>query len=212
MGLDLTVCMADWERLREIRVEDRIEAMDDAIWPLGPDDEYYISSGAAKGWLWPPGGEAAWCAEYRFFSVTRSYSWHRCAGAAWADMRPLAESSLREDLDCFLSGLIWEDDPDGGLTATDAGGFFPSVGDSVGGLWRRSTLFVCPPEAVPDKARAWERATSRIEELRGPFAAECEGWAGRPESFEGFAALIGEWGAVTAEAARRGWGLVGLPS
>ncbi|MEV6583268.1 hypothetical protein AB0M92_34495 [Streptomyces sp. NPDC051582] len=40
-----------------------------------------------------------------------------------------------------------------------------------------------------------------------PFAAECEGWAGRPDTFEDFTALLREWGDVTTEAARRGWGL-----
>ncbi|MFJ3830165.1 hypothetical protein ACIPWI_19650 [Streptomyces sp. NPDC090046] len=47
--------------------------------------------------------------------------------------------------------------------------------------------------------------------MRGRFAAECEGWAGRPRSFEDFIALLREWGDVTTEAARPGWGLVGLP-
>ncbi|MET9657520.1 hypothetical protein [Streptomyces sp. NPDC006510] len=50
-----------------------------------------------------------------------------------------------------------------------------------------------------------------MTELRGPFAAECESWAGRPDTFEGFIALLREWGDVTTEAARRSWGLVGLP-
>ncbi|MEV7912883.1 MULTISPECIES: hypothetical protein [Streptomyces] len=47
--------------------------------------------------------------------------------------------------------------------------------------------------------------------MRAPFAAECEGWAGRPDTFEDFVALLREWGDVTTTAARRGWGLVGLP-
>ncbi|AXE81913.1 hypothetical protein C5746_38895 [Streptomyces atratus] len=56
------------------------------------------------------------------------------------------------------------------------------------------------------KAHAWEQMEPRLEELRGPFAAECEGWAGRPDTFEGFTALLHEWGDVTREAARRGRG------
>ncbi|MFE2094686.1 hypothetical protein [Streptomyces sp. NPDC059460] len=52
---------------------------------------------------------------------------------------------------------------------------------------------------------------SHLEELREPFAAECEGWAGRPDTFEDFTVLLCEWGDVTTEAARRGWALVGLP-
>ncbi|MFE7395090.1 hypothetical protein [Streptomyces sp. NPDC057582] len=31
---------------------------------------------------------------------------------------------------------------------------------------------------------------SHLEELREPFAAECEGWAGRPDTFEDFTALF----------------------
>ncbi|MER8096129.1 hypothetical protein [Streptomyces goshikiensis] len=45
-------------------------------------------------------------------------------------------------------------------------------------------LLVCPPAAVPGKARAWERLEPCLGRLRGPFAAECEGWAGRPDTFE----------------------------
>ncbi|MGW0792602.1 hypothetical protein ACWD04_31385 [Streptomyces sp. NPDC002911] len=50
-----------------------------------------------------------------------------------------------------------------------------------------------------------------LEELRQPFAAECKGWAGFPDTFEDFTALLHEWGDVTVEAAHRSWGLVGLP-
>ncbi|MCX4681243.1 hypothetical protein OG413_39255 [Streptomyces sp. NBC_01433] len=58
----------------------------------------------------------------------------------------------------------------------------------------------------------------RVAELDGerlsgqvPFAAECEGWAGRPDTYKDFNALLHEWGNVTTEAARHGLGLVGLP-
>ncbi|GHI40410.1 hypothetical protein Sviol_48180 [Streptomyces violascens] len=50
-----------------------------------------------------------------------------------------------------------------------------------------------------------------LEELRSAFAAECEGWAGRPDTFEEFTTLLHEWGDVVTEAARRGRGPVGLP-
>ncbi|MGX1899606.1 hypothetical protein ACWIHQ_40050, partial [Streptomyces anulatus] len=72
-------------------------------------------------------------------------------------------------------------------------------------------LLVCLPEVVAGKARAWERVEPYLEELSGPFAAECEGRSGRPDTFEDFVALLREWGAVVAEAAHRGWALVGLP-
>lgn len=98
-------------------------------------------------------------------------------------------------------------DPADDPALTGGGGFLPSAAD------RRhpSLLLVCPPEVAPGKALAWARAESRLEELRQPFAAECQSWAGRPDSFEDFTALLREWGTVTTEAAHRGWGLVGLP-
>ncbi|MFJ8308244.1 MULTISPECIES: hypothetical protein [unclassified Streptomyces] len=98
-------------------------------------------------------------------------------------------------------------DPAKDPALTGGGGFFPLATD------RRypRLLLVCPPQAVPGKARAWEQAAGRLEELRGPFVAECEGWAGRPDSFEEFTTILREWGDVVTEAARRGWGLVGLP-
>ncbi|MEU5002095.1 hypothetical protein [Streptomyces sp. NPDC021622] len=51
----------------------------------------------------------------------------------------------------------------------------------------------------------------RLEELRKPFAAECRGWAGRPDTFEDFAVLLREWAVVVKDTTQRGWGLVGLP-
>lgn len=208
MGLDLTVLMADWERLREFPVEDRIEALDDAIWPTGLDDDHDATYGAGDGWVRPPEQGPAWCAEYRFFSTTGSYKWHSRAGDAWDDMRPLADASLREVMDHFLDGLIWDEASDDDPTLTGGGGFFPPATDR----WRRNLLLVCPPEVTLGKAHAWERAAPHLEKLRGPFAAECEGWAGRPDTFEEFIALIREWGDVVTEAARHGWGLIGLPS
>ncbi|MGW7089138.1 hypothetical protein ACWGH2_37415 [Streptomyces sp. NPDC054871] len=206
MGLDLTLFMADWKQLSAIPVENRVEALDDTTWPQELDDAYQ-RDGLAGGWLWPSGRGSAWCAEYDFFSTTGAYSPHARAGGAWADMRLLVEASVREAMDTFLVGLIWDADPADDPALTGGGGFFPPGTDR----WRPCVLLVCPPEAVPGKARAWERVESHLEELREPFAAECEGWAGRPDTFEDFATLLREWGDVTTEAARRGWGLVGLP-
>ncbi|MGR3935241.1 hypothetical protein [Streptomyces sp. BRA346] len=208
MGLNLTVLMASWERLREIPVEDRTEALDDAVWPMGLDDEYCSTYGGAKSWVWPPEQDSAWCAEYHFVSTTGSYTWHSRAGDAWDDMRALADTSLREAMDHVLDGLIWNEDPAEDPTLTGGGGMFPPVTDR----WRPGLLLVCPPETTLGKARSWERALPHLERLREPFAAECEGWAGRSESFEEFVTLVREWGDVITEAARRGWGLVGLQS
>ncbi|MFD8143984.1 hypothetical protein [Streptomyces sp. NPDC059708] len=204
MGLDLTLFMADWERLRAFPVEDRIEALDEAMWP--PDDDGRLC-GRGQGWQWPPGPEAAWCAVYEFFTTTGSYRPHWHAGDGWADMRPLADASLREAVDVFLGGLIWDAVPAEDPALTGAGGFFPPAADPR----HPHLLLAGPPEAVRAKADAWLRAEPCLDLLRAPFAAECEGWAGRPESFEGFVALLREWGDVVTEAARRGWGLVGVP-
>lgn len=206
MGLDLNLRMVDWERLRAISVEDRIRVLDETMWPADLDDEYLSTYGLAKGWVWPPDQESVWCAEYRFYSTSGSYRPHARAGDAWADMRSLVDTAVREAMDCFLGGLIWDADPavDPALTG---GGFFPPATD------RRypRILLVCPPEVVPGKVHAWQRVEPRLEELRGPFSAECEGWAGRPDTFEEFTALLCEWAEVARETARRGWGLVGLP-
>ncbi|MGW6650752.1 hypothetical protein ACWGA4_13155 [Streptomyces rubiginosohelvolus] len=203
MGMDLTLFMADWERLGAVPVDDRIGLLDDMAWLWGPGESCGPGRGRADGWLWPPGLEPAWCAGYSFFTTNGAHAPHVRAGSAWADMRSLVDASVREPMDTFLDGLVRDAVP----AFAGGGGFFPSAVDP----WHRRVLLVCPPEVLPGKARAWERVEPRLEELREPFAAECEGWAGRPETFEGFTALVREWGAVTMTAAGRGWGLVGLP-
>ncbi|MGW1658036.1 hypothetical protein [Streptomyces atratus] len=207
MGLDITLFMADWEKLSAIPVENRIRALDDTTWPPVHDGKYPQRYGLAGGWLWPPDRESAWCAEYDFSTTTGSYSPHARAGDAWDDIRPLVDASVREAIDAFLDGLIWDANPADDPALTGGGGFFPPATDR--GLLR--VLLVCPPEAVTGKAHAWKRAVSHLDVLREPFAAECEGWAGRPDTFEDFTALLREWGAVITTAARRSWGLVGLP-
>ncbi|MFI9310924.1 hypothetical protein [Streptomyces triculaminicus] len=144
---------------------------------------------------------------YEFFTTTGAYRPHAHAGDAWDDMRLLVDAPAREAMDALLGGLIWDEDPADDPALSGAGGFFPPATNRG----RMPVLLVCPPEAVEGQARAWERVGPRLEVLREPFAAECAGWAGRPDTFEDFTALLREWGDVITEAARRGWGLVGLP-
>ncbi|MGW7172153.1 hypothetical protein [Streptomyces xanthophaeus] len=206
MGLDLMLFMVDWEYLSAAPVENRLQVLDDAAWSPELDDAYQ-GGARAGGWQWPPDPGSARCVEYDFSTTTGSYRPHARAGDGWDDMRPLVEASVREAMDTFLTGLVWDADPADDPALTSGGGFFPAPADR----WRPHVLLVCPPEALPAKARAWALVQPRLEELREPFAAECEGWAGRPDTFEDFTALLREWGDVTTEAARRGWGLVGLP-
>ncbi len=204
MGLDLTLFMADWERLGAFPVEDRIDALDDTVRPPGDES---LRCGRSRGWRWPPDPGAGWCAEYEFFTTTGSYRPHSRAGDGWADMRPLVDAPVREAVDAFLRGLIWDADPAEDPALNGGGGFFPPVTDP----WHPHLLLVCPPEAVQRKAAAWKEVEPCLDVLRAPFAAECEGWTGRPDTFEDFTLLLREWGGVVIEAGGRGWGLVGVP-
>ncbi|MFD5346330.1 hypothetical protein ACFWJY_21795 [Streptomyces anulatus] len=206
MGMDLTLFMVDWAQLSAIPVEHRIGRLEDIAWPGEFGDVYDGGPERARDWLWPPGQAPAWCAVYSFLTTTGAHMPHVRAGTAWTDMRPLVDTPVREVMDSFLGGLIWDADQSNNPAAA-GGGVFPPAADR----WHPNVLLVCLPEAVAGKARAWERVEPCLVGLRGPFSVECEGWAGRPDTFEGFAALLREWGGVVTEAARRGWGLVGLP-
>ncbi|WP_405982543.1 hypothetical protein [Streptomyces sp. NBC_00158] len=205
MGLDLTLYMADWARLGAFPVGEQADALGEAVWPLDAEDDHPEWRRLVDGWNWPPGPEPAWYAEYRFFGTTGAESFHSDAGRGWGDMRPLVDTSVREDVDVFLGGLLW-----GADEARDPVLGGDGVSPQVAGA-RSGVLLVSPPGAVAERSAAWGRAGPRLEALREAFAAECVGWARRPQVFEESAALLGEWGGVTAEAARRGWGLVGLP-
>ncbi len=210
MGLDITVIMADWEHLARIPADERVEALYDAVYPpfccTACEDADYA---AGDGWAWPR--RSAWCAEYRFFGTTGSYSWHFHLAEAWNDMRPLAAPGLRDALDCFLGGLVWDGPDDAAGTDADDGrpaaGGFPD--DPA--PWRPRALLLRAPDEVPALVRAWERAAPRLEELREPFAAESAGWAARPATFDDAVALMHEWAEVARQAGARGWGLIGLP-
>ncbi|MEI5034488.1 hypothetical protein RB201_22610 [Streptomyces sp. S1A(2023)] len=201
--MDLTLFMADWGWLGAVPVENRIGLLEDAAWPEELDDDSYdLTRGRGDGWRRPPGPGSAWCAVYGF-TTTGAHAPHARAGAAWADLRSLVDASVREPMDTLLDGLLRDADP----ASSGGGAFFPTASAD---RRHRHVLLSCPPEAVSAKARARERMEPLLEELRAPFAAECEGWAGRPDTFDGFIALLREWGEVTTTAARRGWGLVGL--
>ncbi|MEU8460351.1 hypothetical protein [Streptomyces sp. NPDC029003] len=208
MGLDISVVMADWARLARIPARERLDAVTDVVYPDHCCDACFDADLARPaGWAWQR--QADWCAEYRFHGTTGSYSWHFQLSNAWDDLRDSAAPGLRAALDLFLGGLMW-DGPEGPAETDDlppvAGGF-PDDAEP----WRPRVLLLRAPDEVARHVRAWEAAGPRLEELRGPFEAECAGWAGRPRTFDAAAALLREWGEVVTGAGARGWGLIGLP-
>ncbi|MFJ8160383.1 hypothetical protein ACIRBY_05570 [Streptomyces sp. NPDC096136] len=204
MGLDITVVMADWGRLGRIPAAERRQVLDDAVWPDPCCDACWNAAlDAPRGWTWPPGRAEPWCAEYRFLGTTGSYGWHVRLGNLWDDLRDTAAPGLREALDTFAGGLFWPG-PDGERTIA------PDFPDDPT-PWTREPLLLAPPRTVAALADAWRRAEPGLESLRAPFETRCAAEPGRPESFDASLALLREWSAVTAEAARRGWGLIGLP-
>ncbi|MER5891357.1 hypothetical protein ABT160_46845 [Streptomyces sp. NPDC001941] len=209
MGLNLSLYAADFARLLALPVERRVSALEDAVTPT---HEAARDAADDRGWVWPPSmtrstsGSAPWCAEYRFLTTTGKYRPHSEAGDGWDDMRVHVEPVLRTALDAVLDQLIWYRDPEDDPGAT-GGGVLPAARDP----FRPQVLLVCPPSALARKAAGWSVARPRLAELREPFRVECEGWAGRPATFEAFTALVGEWADVVGQAAGRGWGLVGLP-
>ncbi|MFE9634263.1 hypothetical protein [Streptomyces sp. NPDC006463] len=210
MGLDITVVMADWEELARIPAGGRLEALTDAVCPsfccVACEDADFAVAG---GWVWPR--QSPWCAEYRFFGTTGSYSWHFNLANAWEELRASASPGLRDALDRFLSGLVW-DGPDGVAGTDPDDGPPPARGfPEDPEPWRPGALLLRAPDEVPALVRAWELAAPRLEELREPFDAEAARWAARPRTFDGTVALMHEWGEVVTRAEVRGWGLVGLP-
>ncbi|MEJ8641735.1 hypothetical protein WKI68_10185 [Streptomyces sp. MS1.HAVA.3] len=166
MGLDITVVMADWEHLARIPAAERLQALDDAVYPpycCVACDEADLVEG--DGWAWPR--RASWCAEYRFFGTTGSYSWHFHLANTWDDMRPLAAPDLRDDLDCFLGGLVWDGpdydtgtDPDDGCLT--AGGFPDDPRRGVPGCSCCAPRRRCRRSSAPGNGphRGWRNSAS----------------------------------------------------
>jgi hypothetical protein len=191
MGADITVVMADWEQLARIPAAERLAALTAAVEPPSccrPCEEADFA--VAGGWVWQR--QASWCAEYRFAGTGGSYKPHFRMVDAWERSRPLVASDLREVVDCFLGGLVW-DRSDGDDCPPAAG--FPEDLEP----WCPVVPLVRAPEEVPPLVRAWGAAVPRLGELGPLFDGEAGG------------GLLREWGEVATRAGERGWGLVGLP-
>lgn len=209
MGLDITVVAADWEHLARTPADERLGALTDAVHPhfcCGACEE--ADRAVPGGWASPLG--VPWCAEYRFYGTTGSYAWHFWLAETWQDVRGAAEPGLRDGLDVFLGGLVWDgpdyaEDPDAEDPPALRG--FPDDPEP----WRPRLLLGRTPDEVAALARAWAGVAPRLAELRGPIAAASFHWSGWPDTFDGVTALLREWGEVVTGAAARGRGLVGLP-
>ncbi|MGX8903940.1 hypothetical protein ACR820_01435 [Streptomyces netropsis] len=203
MGLDITVLIADWTWLTEVPPKDRLSRLRDAwyadetgLW----DDDAPVVEGA---WAWPGGSSSAFFAVYEFRGTLGSFKPHFWAGERWESVRDQADPLVRARLDALLLGLIWGG-LDGEAEHVEQGFFCDDPAVTYGVLLARS------PASVRDLAATWDEARPWLEGLRGAFgehAAVAGGWV---RDFEEFTELLEDWGRVLSEAARRGWGIVGL--
>ncbi|MER6129841.1 hypothetical protein ABT173_46260 [Streptomyces sp. NPDC001795] len=203
MGLDITVMIADWSWLGEVPPRQRLPRLRDA-WYADETGLWDHGAPVVEGdWQWPRGPEGAYFAIYEFLHTCGSFKAHFWACQRWESVRDHVDPLLRAELDTLLMGLIW-DGLDGEAEDTDPGFFSDDPGVCYGVLLARS------PDNARELAATWERIRPRLSGMCGPFtehAAVPGAWIG---DFDAFTDLLEDWGRVLAEAARRGWGIVGL--
>ena len=196
VGVAIEVLIVDWPRV-EAAAGDRQGLLIDAAF-----GEVYSDDLGEHGWAWPTQPGEDWYGRYAFRETLGSYKPHFWAGQRWEDLRGFVEPTVREALDGFNDALFWHGLED--TTGTGSGLAEPPC------PWEADLLLWCPPDHVPVIAGWWRQAASRLDVLREPFtqhAAQASGWI---TTYETFAALLTDWGAVVTEAERRGWGIVGL--
>lgn len=200
MGLDITVMIADGSWLGEVPPGKRVPRLRDAWYADDTGLWEYDAPVVESGWVRPQGPHSAFFAVHEFLHTCGSFKAHFWAGQRWEAVRDHVDPLLRAELDMLLRGLIWCG-TDGEAQHTDTD-FFGE--DDYGVLLARS------PGNVRKLAAAWDRVRPRLGRMQGPFtehAAVRDGWVG---NFDEFMGLLTQWGQVLAEAARRGWGIVGL--
>ncbi|MBP8534051.1 hypothetical protein [Streptomyces sp. MK37H] len=203
MGLDITVMIADWSWLGEAPPRERLPRLRDAWYADEPGLWDHDAPTVEGDWEWPRGPAGAFFALYEFRRTCGSFKPHFWAGERWEAVRDHVRPLVRADVDTLLLGLIW-DGPDGEAQYIDPGFFSDDPTVSYGLLVARS------PGGVRELATTWHRIRPRLDGLREVFtehAAQPGAWIGE---FDEFADLLEDWGRVLTEAARRGWGVVGL--
>ncbi|MEV5969513.1 hypothetical protein [Streptomyces sp. NPDC051921] len=205
MGLDMTVLIADRAWLDEVPPGERLERLrdawyDDATGLWDPDREPLDS-----GWERPDGPHADRFDVYEF-PHGASFKAHFWAGIRWEHCREHVDPRLREPLDTLLGGLFW-DGTDGEAEHVD-----PEVfGDGPGTY---GLLLARSPDRVRELAAIWAELTKgpdgglrAVRPAHDEHAADPHGRIGDLPAFE---RLLGDWGRILTEAARRGWVVVGL--
>ncbi|MGI5466186.1 hypothetical protein [Streptomyces sp. CA-132043] len=203
MGLDINVLITDWSWLGEAPPIDRLSRLRNA-WYADETGLWEWDAPAVDGdWEWPRGPHSTSFALYEFTRTCGSFKAHFWAGERWEDLRDHADPGLRTDMDTLLLGLIWGG-LDGEADHVDPGFFSDDPAIAYGVLLARS------PQSVRELAATSERIRPRLGGLREAFdehAAVPGGWVG---DFDAFTDLLNDWHRVLSEAARRGWGVVGL--
>ncbi|CAL9340044.1 hypothetical protein SUDANB15_00242 [Streptomyces sp. enrichment culture] len=203
MGLDITVIIADWLWLGEVPPGERLSRLRDA-WYADESGLWDHDAPVVEGdWERPRGPSNSSFAVYEFQGTLGSFKAHFWAGERWEAVRDHADPLVRARLDTLLLALIWGG-LDGDAEHVDQGFFCDDAAVTHGVLLARS------PDSVRELSATWEEVRTWLDGLRGAFdehAAVPGGWV---RDFDEFTDLLDGWGRVLSEAARRGWGLVGL--
>ncbi|MFI9064382.1 hypothetical protein ACIGQE_21330 [Streptomyces sp. NPDC053429] len=220
MGLDITVLIADWSWLAEAPENGRLSRLRNA-WYAEETGLWGDDAPVAEGdWHRPRGPHRASFSVYEFRNTLGSFKAHFWAGERWESVRDHTDLQVRAELDALLRGLIWGG-MDGEAEHVDPGFFCPApapapdAADTATAPATRpavdsGVLLARTPDSVRELAATSERLRPRLGDLRPAFdryAATPGGWVG---DFDAFADLLEDWDRVLSEAARRGWGVVGL--
>lgn len=201
MGVCMEVLIVDCGHLEAAPAELRSGLVETAA--FGSDDDW--DAYRPEGWTWPDAEGSPWYARYEFHDTLTSYKPHFWAGERWDRMRRFVEPELRAPLDQFSAPLMWGEynwefaDPS----------FTPAVPGREN-PWCPAAMLWLLPEDVAALHRFWILAGPGLPSLREPFERHTSGTTGQLNDFTSFAALVAEWGEVVTEAARRGWGIIGL--